>query len=252
MARGSRGFTLAELSVGLALAFLVLGMLMGMFISTQRSFQVVHAWLLLQQRAHQALGVFERSLWESAAAGEEGLPGDTYFAPGAVLAAADNVVRAPLGLGSDVLRLRLRGRGDARQRDCRDELLAAGQLRGLSLYTDESGTLRCAGADHSGGVPLVDGIDAMQLLFATAPNAAAPSQPLAYLPADQVPADAWNRVLAVRVALLVAGGILPAANAPSRRYRLLGTQSRRYGDGRLRRVFQQTFPMHDKLQRDAP
>lgn len=58
---------------------------------------------------------------------------------------------------------------------------------------------------------------------------------------------AWRRVVAIRVALLVAGTRNRAGSSDARRFDLLGTELGPFDDGRLRRVVNLTFALRNRL-----
>lgn len=116
---------------------------------------------------------------------------------------------------------------------------------GLYRYELSTGT---AGS-LSGPEELVEGVESMQVLFGY--SAAAPAgdgQSVSqWVRGDQVPADGWAQVLALRVALSVRSPGIADGDPTAVTLDLAGTQVATPGDGRLRQSFSTTVALRNRL-----
>lgn len=131
---------------------------------------------------------------------------------------------------------------------------AAAYYIGLNANTGQPGLYRyelstgTEGSD-SGAEELVEGVESMQVLYGY--SAAAPTgdgQSITqWVRADQVPADGWAQVIALRVALSVRSPGIADGDPTQMTYDLAGTQLAAPGDGRLRQPFSTTVALRNRL-----
>jgi type IV pilus assembly protein PilW len=116
---------------------------------------------------------------------------------------------------------------------------------GLYRYELSTGT---AGS-LSGPEELVEGVESMQVLYGY--SAAAPTgdgQSITqWARGDQVPADGWAQVLALRLALSVRSPGVADGDPTVMTYNLAGTRLAAPGDGRLRQSFSTTVALRNRL-----
>lgn len=142
---------------------------------------------------------------------------------------------------------------DGTERTCLGSLAPATSVI-TNVYTVEDidgdgiNSLYCQGYDSTAEnwidiapMPLVDGIDNLQILYGVAGSAANATSVTKYVSADKLaPADLPN-LRSVRIALLVSNGLVDGfADTKNRSYRLLDSDLITTNDGQSRRIYSTT------------
>ena len=98
-------------------------------------------------------------------------------------------------------------------------------------------------------MPIVDGIDNMQLLYGVAGSAATPDSITRYVDRDQLTPDDWTNIRAIRIGLLVSNGLTTGkADAMSRTYNVLDSDAITFNatDRQLRRIYSTTIQFNNR------
>jgi len=102
-------------------------------------------------------------------------------------------------------------------------------------------------SDYDGDVELIEGVERMQVRYGI--DTDGDRQVDSYVPASGAAGD-WSQIVAVRVALLMQGGIEPKAPVDSASYDLDGDGAAEYDpadERRMRRVFKATFALRNRV-----
>jgi type IV pilus assembly protein PilW len=243
------GHTLAEFLVASAIGLFVVACAGALFIGGRQSY-------LVQAEEARVVDAGRQSLDHLARLIRQARPGDLRGRDGATMPYAEPDIALAVGHanGSDVLAFAIAdGDGVA---DCTGASPAhalGGTIRGvLYVAPDAAGEpeLRCTyrGAHAWSGDALVRGVESLQFLYGV--DADGDGAPERFIRAADVATGEWDRVVAVRIALLMRGAQALPAFAPAR-YALFGGAYAAAGDAgavvdtaglprRTRRVFAQT------------
>lgn len=256
-----RGLTLIEVMISVTLGVIFLLGAMTFLVSGQRSYQSQDSGTRIQENARFAMDLIQQQIRVAGYSEDFNVnPGYIYRgACGTVNAVAatncSNDVASTATTQGDRLAIAMTSPDS---QDCLGNDTGSTSTRIANVFwveiADDVSSLYCQGfnldtnppAFIGNKQPLVDGIDQMQVEYGIA-NAATGIVDQ-YFNAMTVPANAWDRVRAIKVALLVNPGVdtsdadtgstqtdsLLMANT----YNLLGgTYTRTAGDRKLRRVF---------------
>ena len=226
-----QGFTLVEIMVALMLGLVVLIGVIQVFISTQQSARIQQAASRMQEDGRIALDILNHYIrlvgystfpWDKAlnisgagaiwnpAMNQRGFPANAAWPlAGQVVRGGESDVN-----GADSIRIRYQGSGDGSITTCLGRVVGINELTDitLSLTADDpvdGRSLQCTDNNTNTTQPLVAGLQGIQILYGLSQgNGGIQANGrltgvTAYVPADQVPADQWDRVIGVRIALLV-------------------------------------------------
>lgn len=222
-----RGFTLVEIMVALTLGLLVMVGVIQVFISTQQSARIQQSASRMQEDGRMAMALLGRyfrlagyttypwdkggTLW-APAINARGFPSSGPFAASQVVSGTENDVN-----GADTIRIRYQGAADGSVTTCLGRVVPVTQIADITLSLSaadaaQGQSLLCTDNNNPGGAltqPLVAGLQGMELWYGLSqgPNGVDANGRLtgatAYVTATQVPAGQWNRVISLRVSLLV-------------------------------------------------
>lgn len=238
---GPRGFTLVEIMVALTLGLLVMIGVIQVFISTQQSARIQQAASRMQEDGRIAMDILNQYIrlagyaaypWDKAlniggagstwnpAMNERGFPADANWPlAGQIIRGGESDVN-----GADSIRIRYQGADDGSITTCLGRVVPANnpalpinQLMADITFSlsppDADGGRALWCTDNSGPnpvpQPLVGGLQDMQIWYGLSQGAGGIQAngrltgATAYVRADQVPANEWDRVIGVRISLLV-------------------------------------------------
>jgi type IV pilus assembly protein PilW len=222
-----RGYTLIEIMVALTLGLVVIIGVIQVFISTQQSARIQQAASRMQEDGRMAMALLNRYLrlagytthpWDKGnttwnpAINARGFPANATFAAGQVVRGGENDVN-----GVDSIRIRYQGTADGSVTTCLGRVVPINEMADItfSLTADVPGqgrSLLCTDNNTNNAQPLVAGLQDMQIWYGLSQDRGAVAGidangrltgATAYVPANLVPANEWNRVIGVRVSLLV-------------------------------------------------
>ncbi len=183
-------------------------------------------------------------------------PAVAPFAASAVVGGVDSFSGPGLSVAvmqdADMFAVRLMGEEDPGRPDifdCEGVPISRSAASSMAFFISADKQLYCR-VDNRAPVALVSGIEDMQLQYGVASSGAANSsnrfQVEGYFTASAMPADAWPRVVALRVGLL-ASSTLRALDDAEQSIDLLDHKNLRFDDGRARQVFTQTIALRGNL-----
>ena len=214
--RSCAGFTLIEIMVALVLSVLILNAVLQVFLSTRQSARIQNAASQMQEDGRIAVEILNRYLrlagYTTFPWNKGRFPANAPFGAGQVVIGGDNDVN-----GRDSIRIRYQGTADGSITDCLGAaipIIPINQMADItfSISTPTNGvrSLWCTNNTTNNTQPLVGGLEDMQIWYGLSQgnNAIDAAGRLiggvtAYVPASQVPANEWDRVIAVRVSLLL-------------------------------------------------
>lgn len=283
--RKQTGVTLVELLIAMGLSVFLMAAVVQSFLGSRQSADVVQAQARMQENARFAYYFMAKSIrmagypstliepnnepdvtlirseWRT-----QTMPAQaTYasFAPEAVIWGENGTssVVANAKSNSDVVHVRLQGMDDGSVSDCQGRQIAADDWAQLTFYIDTDENFRCR-SDDGGGTAgsiqneiLVEGIEELQAVYGLNGGVAVanwkdfddPAQVVRYANADEIAADAWVFVSALKLALVSASETAPlSASGPARVYQLLDFTSSGYTDGKARQQFAQTIRVRNQ------
>ncbi len=246
-----RGLTLVELMVALVIGLVLLGGVLGVYLSGKRTYRARDGLSLVQENGRVALLQLRRGVQWAGYPAYADIP--PVVSPGVALP-ADSGLQPSQDGPSDVLTVAYLPLDAAHERDClgqRGTVEVAGNALVVSSYFVAGGQLLCRGSGNPRAQPLAEAVDAMQVLYGLDRNGDGYADE--YRSATLVEAlapggAAWNRVVSVQVALVV-NSVQPVKDLPRPdRFNLLGeTWDSGAGDRRARRVFTTTIPLRNRL-----
>lgn len=243
---GAAGLALTELMVALAIGLLLILAATALLMLSRSSYLLTDDRARIEESGRFALEIISQAVrqagyrdWSAAGAAATGWPAVTGLDARSLRDASDGI-DPPYGAavnGSDVLALRFDGNqsgsGDTAMKNCAGGSVPAdGTGAGVSIFyiaNDSLGEpeLRCKYWTASGwnSDALVRGVEGFQVLYKLDGDESGVAL-RRYVSASVVAqeTDGWQRVTAVRVALLVRGS--QAGPARSRRYDLFGADAR--------------------------
>lgn len=290
--RSQAGVTLVELLVAMALSVFLMAAVTQSFLGSRQASDVVQAQARMQESARFAFNFMARSAREAGYATEflepDGLPDVTIINPQwrdtnwrragvfeaqAIVAGIDGNY-APAKPGSDALFIRVQGQEDGSVMDCHGVPVPTFSFRGRpnsiwltqTFYIDDDNNFRCTTDQplvKGGGLRnevLVPGIEELQLMYGL--NAGAvnsdevvenPQQVVRWVNANNIGAEMWRFVVAVKVAMVSISDTQPLSQeGPSRQYALLDYKSPARDDGRARQRFTQTIRLRNQTWNAKP
>jgi type IV pilus assembly protein PilW len=274
-AAAQSGFSLVELMVAMTIGLLITMVIAEMFVGNKRTHTVQDENARMQENARFALSLLSRQIRIAGFKRSECASGTCFFDAGnpmitgqndvdlhtsdrvsvqafgsdnAAGAAADNSVVDCLGNGV---------RQDARVNDT--YYIAA------DAANNNEPTLYCLRAGDAAGSPLIPGVESMQILYGEDSNTADGLKAAdRYLPAGNA-ALQWDRVVSVRISMVLRSGEAASPSIVSRKYNHFGQQyapadNAPVGDPgavfnsagtqldfKLRRIFQTTIALRNRV-----
>ena len=222
------GFSIVEFMIAMTVGLVVLMIAVQIVVSSRLALDTVHAQMLAQQAGRFSLYFISQTtrLTGYVDAGElNPSEGDVYaselvnrlaideswdansmFQAKAVIVGEDSTNESlyQAKSNSDSFSVRLQGSNTINLLDCSGIAVGAGEVSAMTFYVDTDNLLRCAVADSnsSRNVALVEGVHAMQLLYAVVDDDQQ-QQTYGYFNASQMGLDDWQNVKGIKVGLLV-------------------------------------------------
>lgn len=248
--------------VALALSMLVLTAATILTLSSQRSGRQQQQLRSLDEGARWALSVIGNEIRHAGfGAVDLSLPLDRAVTfTGAPVSGCDGAVSdvatalcAGNKTGTDALVIRYQRIDGAASSstDCNGRSIPTTRAEAADLFHVVDGTLRCRGSDGpsaeaSTSEPLLDNVEDLQFTYAVAKDDAA-TDATQQLYARAMAAADWSRVVGVRICLIVMEpGPVASPAAEPYTYRDCSGVLRQPGDGRIRRLFVNSFALRNR------
>ncbi|WP_457789154.1 PilW family protein [Pseudomonas sp. PL-6] len=265
-----RGLSIVELLVALVISMLLLTGVVQVFFSSKQTYASNEAASRLQENGRFALEFIAQSARHAGyveAANTTTAPPNPIATPGATNCNTPRVCSTQgAGNASDTIGFALQPRIlEGARRDCLGNTLSGATantdliINHFEIIPGADGApsaLGCRSWNFTKGAgewvagpgasPLIDGVDALQIQYGISTSGDR-NNVNQYVSADRVTAlNAWNDVVAVRIAVL-ANSIEPVdPPAPARRYVLLdAAPTAAFDDGRARQVFTTTIKLRN-------
>jgi type IV pilus assembly protein PilW len=219
MKRAQYGFTLVELMVAVSIALFLIGGLLTIVQNTRNAYSnqsrlaqmqdAERLAMIMMTDVIQSAGYFPNPVAFNAAS----LPAAGAFAVGQSINGTHTGVAAP----GDALAVRYLTQSGDGVLNCHGTSNSSG---GTLLYTNTfsvnaSQQLVCDPGDGSGALPLVSGVQNLQLVYGVKRNFALAGNDVdTYLTADQLTAADWQNVTSVRVTLTFVNPLFGAPGQP--------------------------------------
>lgn len=259
-----RGFNLIELMIAIVIGIFVSLMVVQYMVTSSRVFQRQGADSNLEQNASFALSYLSQFVRQAGTRNDYGSVVPFFIDPcdGLDPCTGDGTgtASATAPATSDTIAVQMH---PANGLDCTGQAIPAGDQLVNVFYIAAStedasiNSLYCrgfnasTGTQNSAGIALIDGIDQMQVLYGVAD---ANERIYSYFDAARVPAvdgnilEGWDRVRAVKVAILVSDGFDSNTEIlDTRSFQLLDGPALSITDRTNRRVFSTTIAMNSKL-----
>lgn len=260
--RSSRGRSLVEIMIALVIGLLLLSAIIAFYLSSQRSSRTQEGLRSADDGARWALSVIGDQLrlaglgrvdlsllgarpvtFDSAPVqGCEG--GFSNVVTGACIAVANSNPDAVT-----VRYLRIDGSLSSTT-DCNGRAIPVARAMAENAFYVAGNTLMCRGSDQnttalSTPEPLLENVQDLQLTYGLAQDADS-ANVTQYTPASGMVAADWNRVVSVRVCLLVFDAT-PANGDVATTYRDCNDAVQNVADGRVRRRFYSSFALRNRV-----
>ncbi len=245
------GFTLVELLLAMMLGLGLMAGVIQIFISTQNTYRMEEGLARIQDNGRFTLDLIIPQL---RMAGypynlSQGMNPFAWNASTNIDANATPYARQPVNddaNGNDELVFQYVAE-TAQHRNCLGEQPGANILIQNRYYVDNNNTLRCmtnGGSDQ----PLVDNVESFQVLYGVDTSATLDGLPDTWVNAASVTAAQWqNRVVAVRLAVLINTGGNVADSLDTQQYQLLDASTLAAAqDLQRRRVFTSTVVLRNR------
>ncbi len=247
--RRQAGLTLVELMIALTIGLILLGGVLGVYLSSKQTYRARDGLSIVQENGRIALTQLRHGLqWA-------GFPAFAGIRPvlSADVTLPDESNLAPSSDGaSDVLTIAYLPLDADHERDCLGQqgtVPVGGNEIVVSSYFVQDGQLKCRGSGNPAAQTLAEAVDAMQVLYGVDDNGDgyADNYRSAAL-IDAAGSGGWDRVVSIQVALVV-NSVVPVKDLPRNdRFNLLGKAWQSAGADRLaRRVFTTTVPLRNRL-----
>lgn len=262
--QGQSGFTLIELMAALVISSILLMAMYQNFIVTQRSYQLLEGYALLQENARFSEDVLARSIRMAGYRQNAGFtvgvafPTDataaaptvsTFPSAGQVISGVNNNAAADVVLdGTDTISFRFQGNAAGTSTDCLGNIVGAGVISVNTFYVGTDNTLNCsstinAAVAANSPATIADGLEDMQILYGIDNNASLVAG--TYLNAGAVTAAQWPNVVSVRIAALYNTVNRTPDVAPGS-YTLLDNGTSNFNDGLRRQLFTATINLRNR------
>ncbi len=230
------GLTLIELMIAIALSLLVLAAILQLFIGTKQSYNLQEGMARMQENGRYAVDLLAQDI------GMAGFPrsagGGAFVAATTTDGTTDQIT---VSYQSNV--------------DCLGAATPVATPRiTLNRYQIVGDVLRCTGNGSVTPQPLVDGVENLQVLYGV--DGSGDGVANQYVNATSVAAGVvaagtpdWDRVVSVRLALLVSTGQIVSGDNDPRAYALLDAApaAPAANPGYRRRVFTTTIPVRNQM-----
>jgi len=252
------GFTLIEMMVSMALGLLLVVVIGQVFVTSKESYRTTEDLSRLQENARFSAAQMSRVIRMAAFVTDTNNPvaarGVMFpSATAPALTGTDGLAGAP-----DQVTVRYEGSGagtaDGTVLDCQGNAIRAGDMAVARFYlaagANGASALFCdnAGTVGPGIVPaaveLASDVENMQILYGEDTDADGTAN--RYVERTTVPALDYERVVSVRVAILVRSTNQVAASVNTSTYNLLGTVFDPVDDRRLRRMYTSTITLRNR------
>jgi type IV pilus assembly protein PilW len=210
--------------VALTLGLVVMIGVIQVFVSTQQSARIQQAASRMQEDGRMAMAILNQYLrlagyttnpWDKELVGNpswnpamnfRGFAANANWPlPRQVVSGGEDDV-----FGVDSIRIRYQGAANGSVTTCLGRVVPLNEMADItfSLTADDpvqGRSLQCTDNNTNATQPLLAGLQNMQVWYGLSPggNPGRLTGATAYVPANQVPANQWNRVIGVRVSLLV-------------------------------------------------
>ena len=232
------GFSLIEFMLAMAIGLVVLMIVVQIVVSSRRALDVVHGQLIAQQAGRFSLHFMSHSTrlagyinaselntlegdayaveFVNNLAADEQWNGNSTFQSESVIIGSDSTNENLYEASSinDSFSLRLQGSTDTSLLDCSGVAVAPAEISVMTYYIDLNDQLRCYVTDSnaSRNVALVEGVHAMQLLYAVS-RINQQQKNYGYFNASQMNLDDWRNVIGIKVGLLTRSDNSPTAES---------------------------------------
>jgi len=248
-----QGLTLIELLIALALGIIFIGGSVQIFLASRVTNALNEDLIRIQDNARIALDLMSRDIQMAGYNGEANAAKLDFFETGpcgGFSACTNN--NAGAGIASDRIAVIFDPRpDDGTEVDCTGNPLAADEDVAHIYFINTNGgtgvnSLVCQGYSVTNGTmlgvaqPIVDGIDAMHILYGERNG----DSVTRYVNAAEV--TNWAAVAGVRISLLVSNGNgIGSADTRLRSYSLLDSNTINYGDTLIRRIYSTTVRLNN-------
>ena len=235
LASRQSGFSLVELMIALVISLILIAGVIEIFISNRSSYALQQGMGRLQENGRYVETLFSTELslagLNVTAAGTAGTLSSRAQQPINQLGKTTNGA----GGTSDTIDITYTFPGAT---DCVGGAAASGLVQ--NYYYVNNGQLMCQGNTNANPQALIDGVDSMQILYGIDTDVTADFIPNEYVTADKVPD--WNRVMSVRVALLLNSVDSVRSGTDTNAYNLLDVAGiGPFNDMLRRRVYSKTI-----------
>ncbi len=270
------GLTLIELLVALALGVFIAAGAAQVFVGSRASFEIIRAQSSMQESARFGMSFISEATRQAGYVNAGNVDNGNDFAANLVnvfqginprwpaegefeeLAVVDGTDDAGGAIGgidvkanTDVLRVRLQGDPEVTMQDCSGADITSDEALYVRMvfFVSNDDQLYCQvfdGVAWVDPVPLVGGIENMQVLYGLGGDPADRFRAQQYVSAGAVPADSWREVMTVRVGLLAVSENEPLDRS-SVNFTVLDEDLGGIADGKSRQVFTQTIALRSNL-----
>ena len=270
------GLTFIELVIALALGLFIAAGAAQVFIGSRASFEIIRAQSSMQESARFGMSFISDATRQAGYVNAGNVSNGNDFAANLVnvfqginsrwpaegefeeLAVVDGTDDAGGTIGgidvkadTDVLRVRLQGDPEVAMQDCAGSNITSDEALYVRMvfFVSDDDQLYCRvfdGVAWADPVPLVGGIENMQVLYGLGGDPSDRFRAQRYVSAGAVPADGWREVMTVRVGLLAVSENEPLDRA-SLNFTVLDKDLGGIADGKSRQVFTQTIALRSNL-----
>lgn len=274
------GLSLIELMISLGLGIFLLSGMLQTAVSSKQAFDITQASSSVQDTSRFSFEFISSSL-RSAGFVNAGSINDDFatnmlsinnvnqyfdsywdaidgFAEGAVVRGTDTATNFFPGAmaNTDAISMRLQGDPDNPMFDCEgiqivadpDPIVARTEVpTQISYYVDTNNNLVCdvAGARDSGAIPLVSGVEDMQISYGISATFGTPTR---YVKADDMTTELWRQVTTVSISILTRSQSSPLeSGSETETYTLQDNTRDVTRDGHSRSIFSYTITLRNRL-----
>lgn len=239
--RSENGFSLIELMISITLGSILMAAVIQFVFSSKKTFNLNEDVARIQENARIAMDLLAQDIRMAGYTDDNNLP--EYFRLDACSSTFDPCTTDG-GTGSDRLAVQLISPTDT---DCLGNT-SSNLITNLYYIADEDtdgvNSLYCRGFDTvsnaflSAALPMVDGVDHIQLLYGLASSS---GEIIGYRNSNDMSSSDWTDVRSIRLALLVSNGQVSGSEPLQlRTYSALDNTNIQFTDQHLRKVFTTT------------
>jgi type IV pilus assembly protein PilW len=274
--KNNAGFSLVELMIAMMLGLFLMAGIIQLFIGSTQTYSVVTSQSQSQESGRFGLFFLTRSLRHTGYWGEIGVKkqfnAHEMFEQDAVVSGSNDDASTPeVQNGTDELYVRMTGAEDGNMQNCLGESLTQDKIAidhyfiGIPQGNEKASSLFCASQTYNINTttyeitipdpsnpaitniqPLLNGIENMQILYGISSSNEAGIATTAYLSANNIPANKWNTIQSIKVALLSTSNESTSGIINNQTYTLLD-QTVTVNDKRPRMVFQQLVSLRNAI-----